>query len=58
MINPVKSFVTHGPMVPCCDVNSFHSQGQFCQLTCAGGGDLSNHTRMSTIQSRRLDEKA
>ena len=32
-----------------CDVISFNSQGQLCRLTCAGGRDLPNHVRMSTI---------
>ena len=37
-----------------CDVISFSIQGQFFRLTCVGWRDLSNHTRTSTIQSRRL----
>ena len=40
-----------------CDVISFNSQGQLCPLTCAEWRDLSNHTRMSTIQSRTPDKK-
>ena len=35
-----------------CDVISFNGQGQLSSLTCAEWRDLSNHTRMSTIQSR------
>ena len=41
-----------------CDVISFNGQGQLCLLTCAGWRDVSNYTRMSTIQSRRPDKKA
>ena len=33
-------------------------QGQLCLLTCAGWRDLSNHIRMSTIQSRKVEKKA
>ena len=33
-------------------VTSFYVQGQLCRLTCAAWRDLSNHTGMSTIQSR------
>ena len=40
------------------DVISFNGQGQLCPLTCAEWRDLSNHTRMSTIQSRRPEKKA
>ena len=36
-----------------CDVISF-----FCLLTCADWKDLSNHTRMSTIQSRTPEKTA
>ena len=41
-----------------CDVISFNGQRQLCQLTCAKWRDLSNHTRMSTIQSRTPEKKA
>ena len=41
-----------------CDVISFNCQGQLCLLTCAEWRDLSNHTRMSTIQSRTPEKKA
>ena len=41
-----------------CDVISFNDQGQLCPLTCAEWRDLSNHTRMSTIQSRTPEKKA
>ena len=41
-----------------CDVISFNGQGQFCPLTCAERRDLSNHTRMSTIQSMTPEKKA
>ena len=40
------------------DVISFKGQGQLCPLTCAEWRDLSNHTRMSTIQSRTPEKKA
>ena len=40
-----------------CDVISFNGQGQLCPLTCAEWRDLSNHTRMSTIQSRTPEKK-
>ena len=33
-------------------------QGQLCLLTCAEWRDLSNHIRMSTIQSRKVEKKA
>ena len=36
----------------------FNGQGQLCLLTCAEGRDLSNHTRMSTIQSRTPEKEA
>ena len=41
-----------------CDVISFNGQGQLSSLTCAEWRDLSNHTRMSTIQSRRPEKEA
>ena len=41
-----------------CDIISFIGQGQLCLLTCAECRDLSNHTRMSTIQSRTPEKKA
>ena len=41
-----------------CDVINFHGQGQLCPLTCAEWRDLSNHSRMSTIQSRTPEKKA
>ena len=41
-----------------CDVISFNGQGQLSSLTCAEWRDLSNHTRMSTIQSRTSEKEA
>ena len=41
-----------------CDVISFNGQGQLCPLTCADWRDLSNHTRMSTVQSSKPEKKA
>ena len=41
-----------------CDVISFNGQGQLFPLTCAEWRDLSNHMRMSTIQSRTPEKKA
>ena len=41
-----------------CDIISFNGQGQLCLLPCAERKDLSNHTKMSTIQSRRPEKKA
>ena len=41
-----------------CDVVRFNGQGQLCTLTCAEWRDLSNHTKMSTIQSRTPEKKA
>ena len=38
--------------------HQFNSQGQLCLLTCAEWRDLSDHTRMSTIQSRTPETKA
>ena len=46
--NHVRGF-RHVPSIPC-DVIS--CQGQLCHLTCTGWRGFSNHTRMSTIQSR------
>ena len=40
-----------------CDVISFNGQGQLCPLTSAEWRDLSNHTRMNTIQSRTPEKK-
>ena len=40
-----------------CDVISFNGRGQLCPLTSAEWSDLSNHTRMSTIQSRTPEKK-
>lgn len=42
------------------DINSFNGQGQLCQLTSAGWQEVLNHTctRMSMIQSRKLEKKA
>ena len=37
---------------------SFDGQGQFCPLTRAEWRDLSNHTRMCTIQSRTPEKEA
>ena len=64
----IDSPLTHSPLnrpkppvrihVPftACDVISFNGQGQLCPLTCAEWRDLSNHTRMRTIQSRKPDK--
>ena len=41
-----------------CDVISFNGQGQLRLLTCAEWRDLSNHTRMSRIQSRTPKKEA
>ena len=41
-----------------CDVISFNGQGQLSSLTYAEWRDLSNHTRMSTIQSRTPEKEA
>ena len=41
-----------------CDVISFNGQGQLSSLTCAEWRDLSNHTRMSTIQSKTPEKEA
>ena len=41
-----------------CHVISFNGQGQLCPLTYAEWRDLSNHTRMSTIQSRTPKKEA
>ena len=51
---PVRIHVLSTP----CDVISFNGQGQLCLLTCAEWRDLSNHTRMSTIQSRTPEKTA
>ena len=40
-----------------CDVISFNGQGQLSSLTYAEWRDLSNHTRMSTIQSRTPEKE-
>ena len=40
------------------DTISFNGQGQLCLPTCAEWRDLSNHTRMGTIQSRTPEKKA
>ena len=40
------------------EVISFNGKGQLCQLNCEGWRDLSNHTRMSTIQSRTPEKEA
>ena len=40
-----------------CDVISFIGQRESCLLTSAEWRDLSNHTRMSTIQSRTPEKK-
>ena len=40
------------------DIMSFNGQGQHCPLTCAEWRDLSNHTRISTIQSKTPKKKA
>ena len=36
----------------------FNGQGQLCLLTCVEWRDLSNHTRMSTVQSRTPEKEA
>ena len=41
-----------------CDIVSFNGQGQLSSLTCAEWRNLSNHTRMSTIQSRTPERQA
>ena len=41
-----------------CDVISFDCQGWLCPLTCAEWRDLSNHTKVSTIQSRTPEKEA
>ena len=41
-----------------CDIIRFNGQGQLCLLTCAEWRNLSNHNRMSTIQSRTLEKEA
>ena len=41
-----------------CDVISFNGQEQLSSLTCAEWRDLSNHTRISTIQSRTPEKEA
>ena len=41
-----------------CDIISFNGQGQLCPLTSAEWRDHSNHTRISTIQSRKPEKKA
>ena len=41
-----------------CGIISFNCQGQLSSLTCAEWRDLSNHTRMSTIQSRTPEKEA
>ena len=52
-----STFLTswHARNVLCtaCDVTSFNGQRQLCHLTLVGGRDLSFHTRISAIQSRR-----
>ena len=56
--------LTHSPLSHSCGSTSFlvcisfDGQGQLCLLTCAEWRDLSNHTRMSTIQSRTPEKKA
>ena len=56
--------LAHSPLShPCGSMSflvciTFNGQGQLCLLTCAEWRDLSNHTRMSTIQSRTLEKKA
>ena len=54
---PVTAWQTHVPSTAC-DIISFNCQGQLCAITCAKWRDLSNHTRMSTIQSRTWEKKA
>ena len=41
-----------------CDLISFNGQRQLSSLTCGEWRDLSNHTRMSTIQSRTPEKEA
>ena len=68
-VNQERIVLTHSPLSrpeppvrihvlsTACDVISFNGQGQLCPLTCAEWRDLSNHTRMSTIQSRTPEKK-
>ena len=64
LTSPIRPWTAHKPPVRIhvlstpCDVISFNGQGQLCPLTCAEWRDLSNRTRMSTIQSRTLEKKA
>ena len=46
--------------VPCSTghVISFDGQGQLYPLTCAGGRDLQNHVRMSTMPARKPEKRA
>ena len=46
----------HVPSSTCAEI-SFIVQGQLCPLTCAERRDLSNHTRMSMVQSRAPKKK-
>ena len=41
-----------------CEVISSNGQGQLCPLACGKWRGLSNHTRMSTIQSRTREKNA
>ena len=52
-IRPALSTVPSTP----CEVITFNGQEQLCPLTCARRRDLSNYTRMSTIQSRKLEKR-
>jgi len=45
------------PCNPCLLYCLWLSMISFCHLTCAGGRDLSNHTSMSMIQSKRPEKK-
>ena len=69
-ITPKFSQLTHSPLShpkppvrihvssTACDVISFNGHGQFYPLACAEWRDLSNYTRMSTIESGTLEKKA
>ena len=59
----VEVILNHSPLsrhVPsmACDVIIFNGPGQLCPLPCAEWSYLSNHARMSTIQSRTPDKNA
>ena len=55
--HPYPSVRTHVPSTAC-DVNSINGQVKRYPPTCAEWRDLSNHTRISTIQSRTPEKRA